>query len=1178
MQHFFSFEISVANYFLNTVHFSYLAKPVSGFSIYSKPAVIMRSRLFIMFSLFLQVISGMAQTVSLIPAGSSWKYLDNGSNQGTVWRSSSYNDLLWPAGNAQLGYGDGDETTIVGYGPSSSNKYITTYFRKTFSVSNPALYSALKVYILRDDGAVVYLNGTEVARSNISSGTVSYTKHATAQISGTAENTFYQYTVNKSLLLTGNNVIAVEVHQYNGSTPDLSFDLLLEATLAASCNVPASPSTSSITSTSAVAAWATVAGATGYNIQYRPSGTSTWSNAASSVNSVSMSQLIPGTLYEWQVQTVCAGGTSAFSGSSLFTTGSACSAPSGMNTAGITATAAILSWNAAAGAVSYNFQYRIAGNPSWIGAGSISNSVTVNSLFPASNYEWQVQTVCNGGSSAFSASSFFTTGIVCGTVTGLVSSGASSTTISLGWSAMPGALNYNIQLRPAGTTAWTTGTSSVNSASFGSLNAGTLYEWMVQAVCVNGAGAFSSSAFFSTFASGTDMLISSGSPWKYLDNGTNQGTAWQSSGFNDASWASGNSELGYGDGGEATVVGYGGNTNAKFITTYFRKSFNVANPLAYVLLKMDVVRDDGIVVYLNGNEVYRNNMPAGAVSYTTLAPLAIGNADESAWNSATLNVSSLVQGNNIIAVEIHQQASTSTDISFNLKLNASGQLPPPVTTRGPYLQKLTAGSIAVRWRTDAASNSTVQFGPTTSYGATVTDPSSTTEHIMNLTGLTPASRYYYSVGTTDYVLQGDTNNNFITAPLTGTAVPVRIWVTGDFGNNSASQDNVRNAYMNYPGANATNLWLWLGDNAYNSGTDAEYQTNVFNHYPTQLKKFPLYPSPGNHDYANTGYQAAATLGTGFPYFNIFSVPQAGEGGGVPSGTPKYYSYNYGNIHFISLDSYGALNSASSPMYQWLSSDLAANTLRWVIAYWHHPPYTKGTHNSDTDTELSNMRTNIIPLLESYHVDLVLCGHSHVNERSYMIKGHYGTSNTFNAGMKISPSSNTFTKTAPYDGTVYATCGTSGQNPGSLQAGAPMPCMYFTNNLDNCSMVIDVNGDNLNAKYLTASGTIADQFTITKSVLKEGVSPANNSTEAYYQSSDNMIFLNYHLATDAAVKVELLSMPGSVIRSFHDIPSYQSAGYYWQELSLNGASVADGIYLLRINVNGATEVKKLFIAR
>ncbi len=195
----------------------------------------------------------MAQTVSIIPQNSSWKYLDNGTNQGTAWRATAFNDGTWSSGNAELGYGDGGEATVVSYGSNASNKYRTTYFRKAFSVSDPASYSTFTLGLLRDDGAVVYLNGIEVARSNMPTGTIDYRKLASSAVSGTNESTFYSFTLNPSSFVSGNNVLAVEVHQSSVSSSDLSFNLKLDATtLIATCATPSSLNASSITSSAAI--------------------------------------------------------------------------------------------------------------------------------------------------------------------------------------------------------------------------------------------------------------------------------------------------------------------------------------------------------------------------------------------------------------------------------------------------------------------------------------------------------------------------------------------------------------------------------------------------------------------------------------------------------------------------------------------------------------------------------------------------------------------------------------------------------------------------------------------------------------------------------------------------------------------------------------------------------------
>src|SRR5829696_1491244 len=88
----------------------------------------------------------------LIPTGATWKYLDNGSDQGTGWRAPAFSDSGWASGAAQLGYGDGDETTVVSYGPDSANKYITTYFRRSFTVPDASVYQSTSLRLLRDDG------------------------------------------------------------------------------------------------------------------------------------------------------------------------------------------------------------------------------------------------------------------------------------------------------------------------------------------------------------------------------------------------------------------------------------------------------------------------------------------------------------------------------------------------------------------------------------------------------------------------------------------------------------------------------------------------------------------------------------------------------------------------------------------------------------------------------------------------------------------------------------------------------------------------------------------------------------------------------------------------------------------------------------------------------------------
>jgi Calcineurin-like phosphoesterase len=604
----------------------------------------------------------------------------------------------------------------------------------------------------------------------------------------------------------------------------------------------------------------------------------------------------------------------------------------------------------------------------------------------------------------------------------------------------------------------------------------------------------------------SDTLVKANTSWKYLDNGSNQGTAWFGTGFNDVSWVSGNSELGYGDGDEATTVSYGGEAANKYITTYFRKTFNVTNPASYQSLFFELVRDDGAVVYLNGVEIHRNNMPTGSILFNTLATVAIGGVDESAWNLVTISPSMLVSGTNTIAVEIHQSGIASSDISFNLRLIANTN---PVATllRQPYLQSLTQTSIVIRWRTDVACDTKVSYGLSTTYGSVITNNNAVTEHEIKITGLVNSTKYFYKIGTTSQDLQGDVNNFFGTSKPPSGATPsnFRVWVTGDFGVGTASQIAVKNAYKNHVGTNIADFWIWLGDNAYSYGTDAEYTAYTFNQYPDVFKNTPIFPSIGNHDYADSGYQSSVSLGTIFSYFNQFTLPSNAEAGGVASGTEKYYSYNYGDAHFIVLDSYGSFNNNTSPMYLWLQNDLNANTQKFTICYFHHPPYTKGTHNSDSEIESVNMRQNIIPLLESKNVDLVLSGHSHVYERTFLINGHYGVANSFNNSMKVNTSGGVtfpyYTKNIAINSTVYAVCGNSGQ--GGVVGTAtswPHEAMFSADRTLYGSMILDIQKDTLSAKFLTSTGAIFDSFKIIKNGLCSSPNVAESKTSGPWNSS------------------------------------------------------------------------------
>ncbi len=535
-----------------------------------------------------------------------------------------------------------------------------------------------------------------------------------------------------------------------------------------------------------------------------------------------------------------------------------------------------------------------------------------------------------------------------------------------------------------------------------------------------------------------------------------------------------------------------------------------------------------------------------------------------------------------------------------------------IVTRGPYLQIPTHNSIVIRWRTDQPTDSKVSYGP--SIGAlslTADDATQTVEHSVLLTGLSPFTKYFYSIGSSTHELSGPgTDHHFTTSPVPGTVQPIRVWAIGDFGKANTREQAVRDAYLNYTGNAHTDVWLWLGDNVYDTGTDQEYQTKVFDnaYYGEVFKNMPFWPCPGNHDYGSISppqstIDPASPSHTG-PYYNIFEMPTNGELGGVASGRELYYSFDYGNVHFISLNSElgSPFNAAhdwtgarlsggftSSPLTEWLEQDLQANTQPWVIAYFHQPPYTKGSHDSDLFYEryMIAMRETFVPIFDQYGVDMVICGHSHVYERSYLIKGHYGNSSSFDPNTMVVDGSSgraslgeayvkDMTQPNGKDGIVYVVCGSSG----SLDSGSPLnhPVMYTGYDSIGGSFVLDISGDTLNGRFLNEAGEIKDEFTMMKIFPPD----TNTSTAGFSELVvDFNIYPNpfigetqveFSLINNSPVAIELFDLGGKKVKSIYHNAETQAGQHSMTIRNLDLPS--KGLYLLRLTVDGKEYTERL----
>ena len=413
--------------------------------------------------------------------------------------------------------------------------------------------------------------------------------------------------------------------------------------------------------------------------------------------------------------------------------------------------------------------------------------------------------------------------------------------------------------------------------------------------------------------------------------------------------------------------------------------------------------------------------------------------------------------------------------------------------REPYLQMMSSNAVTLRWQSENKFVGVVRYGITPGQLNKIQrEAVSDEEHEIRLRDLKPATKYFYSVGDGNKESFKGQAFWFKTSPEIKTSQtnnePVRFWVTGDQGYPNIIQDQVRDAMLGWIKQNprsinnssAIDFWLTTGDNAYRSGSNEQFQAGFFEPYKSILRNTPVWPIYGNHDARR------------WVFFDLFTFPTKAESGGVASGSEHYYSFDYANIHFVILDSEGSELDVDGEMLNWLKRDLKETKQQWLITFLHHPPYTKGSHNSDNKWDSSGrlftVRENILPLLEEAGVDLVLSGHSHMYERSDLINCHYDVSSTFTTAMVRDKSKeNKYTKKenniSANSGTIYTVIGSSSKvDHGPLDH----PAMPYALQ-EAGSMIFDVKQNKLKAYFINKSGQVKDRFEIIKGVEGGAVS-------------------------------------------------------------------------------------------
>lgn len=425
-------------------------------------------------------------------------------------------------------------------------------------------------------------------------------------------------------------------------------------------------------------------------------------------------------------------------------------------------------------------------------------------------------------------------------------------------------------------------------------------------------------------------------------------------------------------------------------------------------------------------------------------------------------------------------------------------------SRGPYIQQVSPEEATIVWRTVGESRPKVRFGtrpdrldrevaaeavitrvaPHLADGGDLpklhTAPDWTWQYEARMEGLEADTAYFYAVFDDGRMLAGgDQEHRLHTYPPSGTAKPLRFWAVGDSGTADANAAAVRDAMLAFTGRTQRplDLYIHVGDMAYGSGKDDEFQRAVFDMYGGILSHVVFWAAMGNHE----GHTSKGSQGIG-PYYDAYVCPTRGECGGLASGTEAYYAFDYGRVHFIVLDSHDLDRNPAAAMAAWLKADLEEVNADWIVCFFHHPPYSKGSHDSDTEGQLIEMRTWIMPILETGGVDLVMTGHSHVYERSMLMDGAYTTPTIaggviFDDGDGDPEEDGAYVKSegiTPHGGTIQVVTGHGGAGTGRR---GTMPVMKRLS-VEHGSTIIDIDGDTLTGHMIDRYG-VRDQFVLHK---------------------------------------------------------------------------------------------------
>ena len=506
---------------------------------------------------------------------SSWNFYDKASAPNSNWKNTNYDDSTWDSGDAELGFGDGDESTVLDYGGDSKNKTISYYFRKDFFLNSVDEQSKLTLDLIYDDGCVIYVNGQEVERVNMPSGTITHTTFAASTVNNNASTSV---TVNSSFLLVGKNTIAIEVHNRSLTSSDISLNAKLSSNQF-NTGEPKPPTETTVFDYDSQWIYYDKVEAPGNGWHQLSFDDSQWQNGNAELgfgdgdeNTVldfgGDSRNKTATYYFRKYFALTSVDSSSFLTLNLIYDDGCVIYVNGQEVERV---------NMPSGTITHTT----------FAASTVNNNASTSAIIPASFLESGINIIAIE----------------------MHNRSKGSSDISL-----------NAQLIS-------------NQDNIGVLQ---------------------------------DELFTNESKWSYYDDLVAPPGNWSSLSFDDSDWSEGNGQLGFGDGDENTVLDFGGDSSNKTAAYYFRRNFTLWDVEQVDSCSLDITFDDGCIIYINGQEVKRINMPTGDVSHTTFAS---GSSGDNALSRITVPLSTLKEGVNSIAVEVHNRSKRSSDISFDASLS-----------------------------------------------------------------------------------------------------------------------------------------------------------------------------------------------------------------------------------------------------------------------------------------------------------------------------------------------------------------------------------------------------------------------------------------------------------------------------------------------------------------------------